>query len=194
MYMCGHYQSSVDLLLPLGNCLRPSLCSCRSVILIPHPASVLEEAEERTNITTEYILTKLVSFCVVFLPAERDVTPPAICYEMIRSADMPPGSRNDAIYYWYDWAIVDAQFLLYFLLYLNHAKLNMNSHVAVDIDNMEWVINTRAISHRETCLNLLGWVYKEQGSTDRAIQCLQTSLEIQPEHNAARWHMRDIDS
>ena len=196
MYMCGYYQSSVDLLLPLGNCLRPSLCSCGSAeeILIPHPASVLEEAEEKTNITTEYILTKLVSLCVVFLPAEQDVTPPAICYEMIRSAGMPPGSRDDNIYYWYDWAIVDAQFLLYFLLYLNHAKLNMNSHVAVDIDNMEWVINTMDISHKETCLNLLGWVYKEQGRTDRAIQCFQTSLELRPEHNAARWHMRDIDS
>ena len=195
MYMCGYFQSSVDVLLPLCNCLRPSVCHCGLLEerQIPHPASVLEEAEERTNITTEYILTKLVSPCVVFLPAEQDVTPPAICYEMIRSAGMPPGSRN-VKYHWYDWAIVDAQFLLYFLLYLNHAKLNMNSHVAVDIDNMEWVINTRDISHRETCLNLLGWVYKEQGRTDRAVQCFQTSLEVRPEHNAARWHMRDIDS
>ena len=59
--------------------------------------------------------------------------------------------------------------------------------------NMEWVIHTREICHRDTCLNFLGWAYKAQDNFDKAVECFKMSLEIKPGHNAARWHLKDIE-
>ena len=76
----------------------------------------------------------------------------------------------------------------------------MTAHVDADINNMEWFIyatdrdNDFRCSHRDTCLNLLGWVYKDQGRIDTAVECFRKSLEIVPVGNAAVWHLRDIDN
>ena len=82
--------------------------------------------------------------------------PAALCYEMIRTASQETDLGNLADHLRGDWAFVDGQFLLHFLLYLNHNKLNMDSHAKADIANMEWLTSTQDISHRETCLSLLG--------------------------------------
>ena len=202
MYMSGFYSSSVDVLLSLVNCVRCSFCYCEDPDeeqIVARVASVLlhmsdiQATRGTPNITRDNLLSEVIVPCVVFLPTEQNVTPAAICYEMLRSADMPAESRDEVADCLYDWAVVDGQFLLHFLLYLNHTKLNMNSSSAADINNMKWVINTRVPCHRETCLNLLGWAYKAQGNFGRAMECFQTSLEIKPGHNAARWHLKDIE-
>ena len=92
------------------------------------------------------------------LPVEKNVTPTAMCYEMIRAAgdDLMTGSNfSETDYIYTDWAFVDGHVLLHFLLYLNHNKLNMESHATTDIASMERLIASHPISHRETCYNLL---------------------------------------
>ena len=113
--------------------------------------------------------------------------------------DAPPGDTDRLNYpYLQECAVVDSMFLFYFLLYLNHSKLNMASHVRADISNMNYAINAedrygrRKCSHREACLNILGWVNKDQGCVETAVECFRRSLEIQPRGNAATWHLRDI--
>ena len=86
-------------------------------------------------------------------------------------------------------AFIDGQFLHFFLLYLNHNKLKMNSDAATDIALMKWLLTLQCISHRETCYNVLGCVYKEQGNTVRAIECFKKSIEEKPFCNAAFWHV-----
>lgn len=197
MYSLGYYQAAAAVLTPLLNKKDYSNCSCDrsfSVFSDVGPIckltkSAAQEPTKRGAHVNQEPIKDMFTPCVVFLPTETDVTPTAICGEMIRSLGMPPGSRDEGLDYWYDWAIVDGQFLLHFLLYLNHSKLNMASLAAADIDNMEHVINTRNISHRETCLNLLGLVYEEEGCDERAVECYEKSLEIKPEHNAAFWHL-----
>ena len=51
------------------------------------------------------------------------------------------------------------------------------------------LIEDRNIGHRETALNVLGWVYEQQGRLDKAIACYRTSLQIKRVHNAAFWHL-----
>ena len=59
--------------------------------------------------------------------------------------------------------------------------------------NMEWVIHTREICHRDTCLNLLGWAYKAQGNFDKAVECCKMSLEIKPGHNALKFLLHNLN-
>ena len=194
MHSLGFYHASLHVLLQLTDISSFSYCSCYNNILHTAPEIIFETIKPRLHvITRDHILNQVLTPCVVFLPTEAHVTPVAICTEMIRSRGMPPGSRDERRYFWYDWAIVDGQFLLHFLLYLNHKKLKMGIHAAADVENMQSVIASKTVSHTETCLNLLGWVYKEESSTDRALDCFQMSLALQPEHNAAVWHIKDIN-
>ena len=121
--------------------------------------------------------------CVLFLPTEKDVVPSALCYEM--SIPEAPAYINS----WHDhWAIVDGKFLLHFLLYLNRKNLGL-SFVA-DIQVMEeYIKNDRRVSHKYTDLNLLGWVYKEEGKLEIAYECFKKSLHFRPQQKAAIWHI-----
>ena len=56
------------------------------------------------------------------------------------------------------------------------------------------MINALECSHRDTCLNILGCVYTNEGRFDRPVECFRKSLEIEPIANAAKWHMRDVDT
>ena len=199
MCMFGYYHASLDVLSSLEYNDRYSYCTCyNGYVLRPNndqlSRNLPDEQRQSLEQSTKYIQNKLLSPCEAFLPTEREVTPVALCYEMMRFVGVPHDStdnlRSDFLRH---SAVVDGQFLFHFLLYLNHSKLNMTPNVAADTDSMEWMVNTKEISHRETCLNLLGWVYKDQGRVDRAVECFQTSLEYKPVANAAVLHLRDID-
>ena len=141
-------------------------------------------------------MKKYTIHCVYYLPLEKIVTPTALCYEMIRTLgqEIAEGRANGVTDDFFSvWAFVDGNFLLHFFLYLNHNKLNMNSYVTTDIANMERLLNTQGINHRETCLNLLGWVYKEKGNIVRAMECFRMSLRVKPFWNAALWHIKDTE-
>ena len=57
------------------------------------------------------------------------------------------------------------------------------------ISEMVSLIDDDIPMHKETSLNLLGWVYKDIGNTQKAVDCFVKSLKLQPENNAAYWHL-----
>ena len=193
MYSLGFYHSSLDILSTLAGLTRFTLCRCyldRPVN--PLNNGLLQSVPGHSCTSVEDLKKKYIIPCVYYLPLEKSVTPTALCYEMIRTVGQERViSVTDIIFS--DWAFVDGHFLLHFLLYLNHSKLNMDTHASGDIDNLEMLLNTRGISHKETCLNLLGWMYKEQGDIVRAMGCFRMSLEVKPFCNAAFWHIKDIE-
>ena len=194
LHTLGYFSNSLEVLAPLNNVKKASYCKCYSNVsdrqksIDKQKEFTLQVITERPNITIKDFLTDVITPCIVFLPTENDVTHIAINYEMIRSVGVPFPS-NPYKTYWYNWAVVDGQFLFHFLLYLNHSKLHQSYKAKDDIKNMEQTINKRNVSHAETCQNLLGWVYKEQGHIDKAFECFRKSLKIQPFHNAAVWHV-----
>ena len=129
--------------------------------------------------------------CVVYLPAERDLNPPALCYEMDRSTGSPTEDREHC----YDWAVVDGKVLFYFLIYLNHHHLGMEEHAQADIRNIQRLFMTVGpLRHPETLLNILAWIFKERGHAAIArVFCLMP-LIYKPTHNATSLHLQDINS
>ena len=197
MYSLGFYHSSLDILLTLAGLTRFTFCVCNpDRVVDPLNNGLLQSVPGHSCTSVEDLKKKYIIPCVYYLPLEKNVTPTALCYEMIRTvgqerAEGSPFNPADTLLS--DWAFVDGHFLLHFLLYLNHSKLNMDTHASGDIDNMEMLLNTRGICHRETCLNLLGWLYKEHGDIVRAMRCFRMSLEVKPFWNAAFWHIKDIE-
>ena len=67
----------------------------------------------------------------------------------------------------------------------------MTDDAYADIDNMVNLVDDSdesELSHQETCLNLLGRVFKEQGNTDRAETYFTKSFKLKPHCNAAFQH------
>ena len=200
LYMMGYYQTSLDVLSTLTGLVRYTVCKCyidKDILVLPDGATLLETTPGISDVTPEYLLKNVIIPCVYFLPTEKSVTPAALCYEMERMRGPRPESDDDLCRRdedCGDWAFVDGNFLLHFLLYLNHTKLNMTEHATADIDNMVDLIemtDESGLSHRETCLNILGWVFKKEGNTDRAETCFTESLKIKPYCNAASIHVLD---
>ena len=188
--MLEYYEMSLELLQTLENQMRQS---------VTLRGSSGGRQQDPLQLATQFLRLPFYSYeqflhrhliqCVVFLPAEGLLTPPALCYEMNRSACSPPVNKK----FWYDCAVVDGRILFYYLLYLNHSRLGLDTNASADIDNIRWLIRTnRDLAHRETALNILGWIYKERGLVDRAVECFRESLTIQPSHNAALVHLQDI--
>ena len=73
-------------------------------------------------------------------------------------------------------------------------KLNMAPHGAVDISLMNTLLNKQDTSRREMCWNILGCGYKEQCYPDKVIECFLKSVEVKPDCNAARLHIKDLES
>ena len=146
---------------------------------------LLSEQEERLllRLSADELLHQFLTPCVLFLPTEQEVVPSALCYEMsITEAPADMRSFHD------HWAIVDGKFLLHFLLYLNRKNLGLSYDA--DIQEMEECIkNDRLETHKYTDLNLLGWVYKEEGKLNRAYECFKKSLHFLPQQKAAIWHI-----
>ena len=186
MHMLGYSEMSLKILVTLNDQIRHKLtyCCCtrdyRKHVLHMKKMNAIQGSKPYIPDTLFGHLDPLP--CSLFLPAEGDLTLLALCYEMCRSVGSPPEGKK----YWHDWAVVDGKVLLYFLLYLNHQQLGMEAQAAEDIDNIRRLILTNEfLSHRETGFNLLGWIYKESGHSDKAMECFQESLAIKPTHNAA---------
>ena len=190
LYMLEYYEMSLEVLNILKNHMRKclSVCGC-SLERFPRGLHVESQLFLLTVSSYEEFLRRQVIPCVIFLPAERLLTPPGLCYEMNRSACSPPDSKEK----WYDCAVVDGKVPLYYLLYLNHTRLGLDVNASLDTNKIRWLILTdRLLGHKETAVNLLGSIYKERGLVDRAVECFRESLNIQPSHNAASLHLQDI--
>ena len=178
MSALGCHRHSYNLLSTIENKESLNGCSCFKLVK-------LSEKETRLflGLSTDEILHQFWTPCVLFLPTEKEVVPSALCYEM--SITEAPADKNS----WHDhWAIVDGKFLLHFLLYLNRKNLGLSFEADIQVME-EYIKNDRRESHKYTDLNLLGWVYKEEGKLNRAYECFKKSLHFRPQQKAAIWHI-----
>ena len=198
MHTQGFYYASLHVLETLVRLNRYTVCRCyrdRPVDLFDN--GLLQSPLGKRHLTTQDILNKVMVPCVYFLPSEKNVMPTALCYEMRQADYVQAAPRadfiNDSDLLFNDWAMVDGQFLLHFLLYLNHVKLNMVPHAAADISYMERLLKTQSTSHKETCWNILGWIYKEQCNPVKAMECYRKSFKVKQHCNAAFWHTKGLE-
>ena len=193
LYSLGYYHTALEVLKPLTTIERFTICPCfEDQPVEPDHESISKASTGLSTITTEYLIHNVVIPCVLIPPVEKDVTPIALCYEMIRTVgtpDEPDIFINDHDMYYGGWAVVDGPFLIYFLMYLNHNKLRMDVEAAADVDRMVMILATMNLCHTEACLNLLGWLYKENGWKGKAMDCFMKSLAQKPVCNAAFWHI-----
>ena len=178
----GYHSNSLNILSSIENkesILNGCCCYLESVKIQKWE----QEARLIKGLSVNELLHQFWTPCVLFLPTEKEVVPSALCYEM----SIPEAPAD--IWSWHDhWAIVDGKFLLHFLLYLNRKNLGLS--FAADIQEMEkYLKNERHLNHRDTDLNLLGWVYKQEGKLDTAYECFKKSLHFRPQQKAAIWHI-----
>ena len=181
MTALGYHCASLDVLSTIENKESLDGCGCYKINEInKQPTLIFEQVR---GLSADEILHQFWTPCILFLPTEKEVVPSALCYEM--SFTEAPADIDS----WHDhWAIVDGQFLLNFLLYLNRKNLGLSFEA--DIQEMEeYVKNDRHATHKYTDLNLLGWVYKEEGKLDIAYECFKKSLHFRPQQKAAIWHI-----
>ena len=182
MTALGCHRHSFNVLSTIENKESINGCSCyrtyKSIDCL-----TLEEMRILAVARVDEKLHRIWTPCVLFLPTEKEVVPSALCYEM--SITEAPADID----FWHDhWAIVDGKFLLHFLLYLNRKNLGLSFEA--DIQEMErFLKNERCLFHRDTDLNLLGWVYKEEEKLNRAYECFKKSLHFRPQQKAAIWHI-----
>ena len=191
--MLGYHQLSLDVLSSFTITEKICLCDCYHPKILYHPdiRVLVKATQDRQDITTIELLRDYIQLCVHFFPHEQQITPVAINYEMIKLYVTPFKLLEE--HYdnpeWYMWGVVDGHFLQLFLLYLNHRALGQNSQATVDVKKMIRLLNSKTVCHRETCLNLLGYVHTYRGEINRAVQCFIKSLETNPLCNAAYWHL-----
>ena len=193
MHTFGYFNESLALLRSLADTERLTICACYEDSPIkPDHEAISKAATGASVITTEYLIHNIIVPCVFIPPAEKHIVPTALNYEMIRTVCTPEEAQhlmNDLDIYYGDWAFVDAQFLVHCLMYLNQNCLNMAKQAADEIDHMKVMFGSKNLCHEDTCLNLLGLIYKERRDIEDAMHCFVKSLEIKTVCNAALWHI-----
>ena len=181
MTALGYHSTSLNILSTIEN--KESLNRCECYLKSYRFQYSEQEMQLFARLSTDELLHQFWTPCVLFLPTEKEVVPSALCYEM-SITEAPADMRS-----WHDhWAIVDGKFLLHFLLYLNRKNLGLSFEA--DIQEMEeYIKNDICANYKYTDLNLLGWVYKEEGKLDIAYECFKKSLHFRPQQKAAFWHL-----
>ena len=190
--MLGYQQLSIDVLSSFTVRDKLYLCNCYYPDVPDRDKQLLLQAIQcRHDITAIKLLRDYSQPCVHFFPHEQQITPVAINYEMIRSYVTPLKllEKQCISPQWYRWGVVDGLFLRWFLLYLNHRDLGHNTPATKYVKKMIRLLNSKTVCHRETCLNLLGYVHRDRGEINRAVQCFDKSLQTNPLCNAAFWHL-----
>ena len=188
----GYQQLSLGVLSSFTVRDKLYLCSCYDPDVPDQDVQLLLQAiQERHDITAIELLKDFIQPCVHFFPHEQQITPVAINYEMIRIYVTPLKllEKHYIIPQWYTWGVVDGHFLRWFLLYLNRRDLGHNSQATKYVKKMIRLLNSNTVCHRETCLNLLGYVHRDRGEINCAVQCFDKSLQTNPLCNAAFWHL-----
>ena len=190
--MLGYQQLSLEVLSSFTTTEKVCLCRCYYPDVPDQDIQLpVQATQDRQDITTIELLRDYSQPCVHFFPHEQQITPVAINYEMIRSYVTPYKllEKHYTIPQWCRWGVVDGHFLRWFLLYLNRRDLGHNSQATKYVKKMIRLLNSNTVCHRETCLNLLGYVHRDRGEINRAVQCFDKSLQTNPLCNAAFWHL-----
>ena len=187
--MLGYQQLSLIVLSSLTVSDKLSLCNCYQPDVPGQDIQLLPQDSQ--GITHIELLRDYNQPCVHFFPHEQQITPAAINYEMIRHYITPFKllEKHYTFPEWYRWGVVDGHFLRWFLPYLNHRDLGQKYRATKYVKMMIRLLNSNTVCHRETCLNLLGYVHRDRGEINRAVQCFIKSLETNPLCNAAFWHV-----
>ena len=145
------YTDFLTILMAMKGSKRFSICRCEPFKTTSYEEiTVVDKFSFIQDITTDELLNRFLQPCVPFLPTETNIIPEVLCFEMLRSAGSTSESRN-VMCYWYDWAVVDGNFLIIFLKYLNRQKkLGMCLEAEDDIQDMKHFLRTVTISHKET--------------------------------------------
>ena len=198
LFMFGYYRESLKVLSTLTALVRFTACICyrdKDERISPSDESLIQATSELTNVSAQDLLRNVIIPCVCFLPTEKTVTPAPLCFEMERMSGIRPTCGDDMYEideFYGDGAFVDGNFLLQLLLYLNHKTLKLEERVKTDINYMKSLVSTENVSHKETCLNLLGWVCRDQGDVEKALEYFKLSLEVKPYCNAATLHLLNL--
>ena len=190
--MLGYQQLSLVVLSSFTVRDKLSLCSCYYPDVPDQDIQLPVQAiQDRQDITAIELLRDYSQPCVHFFPHEQQIIPVAINYEMIRSYVTPYKliEKHRTIPEWCRWGVVDGHFLRWFLLYLNRRDLGHNSQATKYVKKMIRLLNSNTVCHRETCLNLLGYVHRDRGEINCAVKCFDKSLQTNPLCNAAFWHL-----
>ena len=187
--MLGYWNISLDILVSLEDKLSrgvQSLCCCRAA---DTQDEVFSEPSFVQNDSFEELLHETIVPCVAFTPSERELTHSALCCEMIQTACSGHRINRGS----FDVARVDGKILIYFLMFQNHKSLGLEANARADIANMEYISSyEHFLGHRDVAFNLIGWIYREMGFFEKAIKCFHTSLNINPDHNAANCFIREL--
>ena len=188
--MLGYQQLSLEVLSSFTTTEKVCLCNCFYPDVPDQDIQLLLQAtQDRHDITAIELLRDYSQPCVHFFPHEQQTTPAAINYEMIRIYVTSLKLLQKHYPCWYRWGAVDGHFLRWFLLYLNRRDLGHNSQATKYVKKMIRLLNSKTVGHRETCLNLLGYIHRDRGEITRAVQCFDKSLQTNPHCNAAFWHL-----
>ena len=193
LHVIGKYEDSKTILEELDSLCgeeTTSVCGCkpRGRVL----STNYYEHSHRVEISEREFRLKCMP-CVLFLSAEENIVPDCIVYEMKCSCGSPRQAQCYNEHVCHDWAIVDGKILLHLLLFLHHSALGMKANAASALRHMEVLLEKdELLGHRATGLNILGWMFKRLGRNDRARECFQASLIVQPTHNAAHAHFHDM--
>ena len=202
LHMCGQVGASIRILLSLEQSMNThmiSVCGCEY-----HHTELDDATTERIKDMSEPEFRKSMCVsCIAFLPTEKKVIPDVLEYEMRRANVTPQSNPTTIFHFWHNWAVVDGKVLLYLIQYLNYTAISQRSRSALFADmrrkkdnvinELQTTIKDDAnLGHKETGLNILGWIYRQEGDMDEAERCFRESLEIQSGYNAANLHMEEL--
>ena len=130
------------------------------------------------------IRTKHCMPCLVYLPTE--LTPVAMRKPM-NTDESAKTSESTPDRFGNNWAVVDSKVLLFYLLYLNHSKLQM----AVDSDDdkeklLEVLQTDQNLGHKEIGCSILGWIHSQEGQHARASECYTEACVQLDAYNCAQ--------
>ena len=207
LHMCGQISASLSVLSALEHTMNPSMisvCGCQ----YHHTEVDIATIERIKDMPEPEFRRDMCISCIAFLPTEERIIPGVLGYEM-RRAKVTTDADPTAIYhFWYNWAVVDGKVLLYLILYLNYRTIicrdnsssssaSVPSDVMTKKDNVirelqDIIKDDPNLGHKETSLNILGWIFRQEGDEDEAERCFRKSLEIQSTYNAANLHMEEL--
>ncbi|XP_052285871.1 uncharacterized protein LOC127881771 isoform X2 [Dreissena polymorpha] len=144
------------------------------------------------------ILQNVIALCTIFNRHEMNCVPGQLVAEFYRTVTMEDANCRHASdgSFWMELAVVDSRTYMYYLQYLTFrltgtisgkhiAFKNLQDHVFSDGE----MCVPKTFGHIETSLNLLGHCWELEGELSQAWRCYMLSLSVQPQNNAAYWHM-----
>ena len=206
LHMFGQIDASLAVLWSLEQSMNPfmiSVCGCQY-----HHTIVDEATKDRIKDMPEPEFRKnMCVSCVACLPTEENAIPGVLGYEMRMAKVIPQSNPTATSHFWYNWAIVDGKVLFYLMMYLNYRALSQQNHLTLfavvpedirrkkvnAITKLQNTINNDPnLGHKETGLNIMGWIYRQEGDEDEAERCFRESLALQETYNAAHLHMEEL--